>query len=363
MPRKDREWALNVLGLDDSYTSEDLDRAYSEMRGLWLPHENSSNPAVQSHGRAQLAKIEEAREILLTVQSPSDEDQEEATASPMPLSPALLFTFIFLAFLIGFGGMFMYRKTHPKPVSVVVPKTLLTSMPQVHLDAPDVSVSTQPMVTTRSAAQIDDDRVDSDLSKMANGDSSPAIDDLDSMGARAIPGLTKALSSQEDDKRYNALNVLNALAQQGNDYSEDAAPLRPSFDAADTVHVVAPLARDGDDDNRATVASLLGYIGDPAGEATLSALATDESPQVRASAAQSLGMIDNATGIPSLIVLSADDDDTVRMNAVQSLATYRDDKRVQDALLDRLGKEQDDDIKAKVKEELGLPTHLDERDM
>jgi len=361
MQRSDRQWALGVLGLNDAFTSEDLARAYTELKALWLPHENSTNPAVQAQGRAQIENIEKAHEVLAKEEATPVE--EVVPESAIPLSPALLFTFIVLAFIIGFGGMFMYRQTHPKQVSVVVPKSVLTPMPRVRMDAPDVSVSSQPMVSTRSAAQLDDDRVNADLTKMVQGDSSQAIDDLDSMGARAVPGLTAALSAPDSDKRQNALNMLNALAQKGNDYSEDAPPLRPAFDAADTVHVVARLADDSDDDNRSTVASLLGYIGDPAGEETLSKLASDESPQVRASAAQGLGMINSTGGIPSLIALSADDDDTVRMNAVQSLASYRDDKRVHDALIDRLGKEPDDDIKTKIKEDLGLPTNLDERDM
>src|SRR2546430_1047200 len=152
MHQTEKDWARNVLGLGDSFTDENVDRASAELKSLWSQHVESTNPKAQEQGREELDKIERASQILLSPR------EEEPTAGK-ELRPVVLGILVAAAFVVGFGGMYLYRITHRPPVSLMIPNTMFAPGPTVRLDAPDVSVSSRPL---GSAAATDASRADAD---------------------------------------------------------------------------------------------------------------------------------------------------------------------------------------------------------
>src|SRR5262245_12829415 len=253
--RTDRAWALKVLGLEEGFSPADLDKAAGEMEALWAPHIQSSNPDVHKQGQAELAKLEQARQLL--TKPPADSMQSR-------LSPLALATFVVAAFAVGFGGMYAYRLSRKSEVNVVMPKGLLASSPNANLNPPDIRVSSE-RLTPKPLTPEEKRQVDEIISQLGSDEPEYAISELESMGERAIPALTTALSSTDDMVRLNASTLLNSIIAGPDDSpntAEDMYKLRPLFRDAGTVPALKRLSEDPVDGVRENVAYTLGNIGD-----------------------------------------------------------------------------------------------------
>jgi hypothetical protein len=366
MQQTDREWAKTVLGLEDPFTSDDLDRVTANLTALWTPHAESTLQKAQAQGKEELDKIERARQILI---APEAEKEGEPTDLNRGLQPAVLGVLISAAFIVGFGGMYLYRATHRPAVSLMIPNTMLASRPKVRLDAPDVSVSSRPLgySSTQNQSQADSDeaRVNEDLAGLGGDDPGTPLNDLRTMGARAVPGLTAALSSNDSDTRKTAAATINLMASNAPDstsQSEDAPNLKQAFSQAKTVDALGRLVDDDDSETRQAVAEALGNIADPSGLDSLVSLSTDSEPDVRSKVADSIAKMGDNDGISTLSALLDDAEASVRISAAQALGHYVDIKEAHSALTDRLAQESDDDVKKSILAALGLSAQ-DERNL
>lgn len=364
MQQADREWAMGVLGLEGSFTNEDLERATSEMKALWSPHLESAKAKAQQQGREEIEKIDRARAILESPEEAGEGDTEEVVTAPNGLKPVVLGTMVAAAFVIGFGGMYLYRVTHRRTPQVVMPKSLMASAPKVHLDAPDVSVSSRKVGEQPAEENSSLGRVNEDLAGLNGDNPYEAIDDLKAMGVTAIPGLTAALSSNDQDTRKNAAAIINLLAAtaQNSEHEEDPPRYATAFQEAGTVRSLGELAEDSDDETRRMVSDAITNIGDPEGFDTLVKMSTDSSSDVRISVAKGLGRLDNSDGIPTLSAMAEDSEPSVRLEAVNALAVFKDENEAHTVLVDRLTHEDDPDVKKAIKAALGLPD-IDENDL
>jgi len=256
--------------------------------------------------------------------------------------------------------MYLYRVTHPRNVSVVIPKSALASAPRVHLNVPDVTVSSQRLLSPDEARrQADQARVNQDLAGFGGDDQSAPIEDLTSMGPRAVPGLTAALSARDSDTRKNAAAVLDYFAQQDSDGSQG---YRQAFSDSNTLDALSHLSDDEDSETRRVVAETLGNMGDRSALSTLDQLATDDDSDVRMAVVTSLGKLNDSDSINTLATLLDDDESAIRQGAADALGKFASIKEAHDALVDRLPKEYDEDVKRTILNALGLP-NIDERDL
>lgn len=354
MRQSDKQWALQVLGLGDAYTGDDLDRAYAEAQNLWLPHAGSSNTATQKRGREELEQIERAKAILCHDNGPEQELDPEEERPHEGWTNAAVGALVVAAFLISFGAMYLYRRTHQPKVHVMVPQSVMTSNPKAHLNAPDISVSSQRLGFVRLSRE-DESKIQADLARLGDDDPAFAINDLESLGEKALPAVTAALGSLDDNTRMNAATIINSIAAGPDDdpsSPQDAAKLRPAFDDAGTVRALERLANDPVDDTRQNVAYALGNIGDQSAFDTLIRMANDSESSVREGVAYSLGKLNNSDGLPTLTALLGDDDSSVRMSAASALGTFHNEE-AHSALTDRLKDETDSDVIAAIQTALG----------
>jgi hypothetical protein len=346
MQKGSMRWALKVMGLDESHTPEQVEDAYTVLENLWRPLAESTNDKAQKQGQEELEKIERARRIL---------NGEEVAVESDGMSRTSLAGLIGAAFVVGFGGMYLYRVSTRRDANVVVPRSLLTA-PKVRLDAPDINVSTE-RLTPVPLTDEEQKEIQENVSQLGENDPSSAMADLESMGERAIPALTAALSSKDDNVRMNATTLLNSIAAGPDgepNTAEDMYKLRPIFRNAGTVYALEDLADDEVGVIRENVAYILGNIGDPKAYDTLVRMSTDQEPAVRAGVAFGLGKLNNPSGVTPLTALLEDSEPPVGMAAAAALASYKN-VEARTALRDRLTDESDSDVIAIIQEALEEP--------
>jgi hypothetical protein len=343
MQRTDREWALGVLGLTPEATETDIDHAYTEMEKLWTPHASAANPRVKTQGKDEIAKIQRARELL---REETEVVPDEDGPTPGGLQPMALGLLLVTAFGLGFIGMFGWRKTHAPTPNLVASNAVLTSHPKVSLFAPDVSVSSQREEQLPPLTEDERQTIQDSIAGLADPEPVASIDNLESMGERAIPAVTEALRSDDGNTRMNAATVINSLAAGPDDAPnspEDRARLLPIFKEAGTVPALTRLTKDLLEETRQNVAYALGNIGDPSSFDSLISMANDPAPSVRIGVAASLGKLKNLDAVPTLTALLNDRDLEVRSAAADGLKPF-DTPEAKSALSTRLGEEQDPDV-------------------
>lgn len=337
MPTADRNWALKTLGLQPEATPTEIDRAYEDLKAVWIPKQTDPSEAVRAKAADELEDLEKAKSIL---------SGSEAPTRASGLNPIALGVLMAAAFVIGFFVMRSLNKSRaPKPVIVQEPSIDRPS--KVALNPPDINVTSEPEPTDKEQQQIDEA-----IKGLAEGlEAVDARDTLISLGQKSIVATTKALSSDNENVRMNAAMVINAIAAGDDDAPNDQQEierLRPIFKRAGTLKALEKLTSDPNSETRLNVAFAIGNLQDTDGLDSLTSLKNDEDGEVRAGVAYGLGRLGMPEVVPTLIELLNDDELSVRISAVESMRSY-DTPEIKSALAERLPKEVDEDIIARIK--------------
>lgn len=203
------------------------------------------------------------------------------------------------------------------------------------------SASTGISGESRSAAPIDDTRLDSLVTSLEADDASVRRHAATALGqlrdARALPALIAALRDEDPSVREHAATALGELGDSG------AAP------------ALEDALGDANARVREHVATALGQIGDAAGAPPLGqALLTDSDPRVREHVASALGQIGDPAAIPPLThVLSEDANARVREHAASALGQAgKNDDGAFRALVDAF--ENDESVRVRAHAAFGL---------
>ncbi len=340
-----KKWAFDVLGVPEEASEDQIERAYLELQAVWEPHKLAGDDWAKARATQELDKIEKARRVL----APDAGDGME-NAIPRPINPVLLGALVIFAFGAAFLATRAYRLAH-QPTPKIVFSTRTTAPPKIEMLPPTVDISSkrigEPFLTAAEQG-----KVQKAIAGLSSGlDALEERDTLTSMGEKAIPSVTDALSSQDPNVRMNAALVLNAIAagpDTAPNSDNDKARLKPFFDHAKTVAVLSKLATDPNTTTRQNVAYGLGNIGDPASFAALTHMVQDTDSDVRAGVAYSLGKLNNVEAVPTLIALLNDPELSVRETAVEALRPY-DTPDAKSALSQRLTQETDPQIIDQIK--------------
>jgi len=162
-----------------------------------------------------------------------------------------------------------------------------------------------------------------------------------------IPGLVERLDEAEPDEAGRFAAVLTSLGHSGvgiacavlgrtnNTRTRAAASTALSYICADDPQMLAPHLNDGRASLVQGIAFVLGQIGGPEVAPLLAAACEHSDPRVRRQAVQALGSVPLGDRLP-LLLGQLDTEDSQLLGTALGLLTRERDKRVAQALLDRV---------------------------